>query len=299
MPEKVLITGGSGMIGGRLTDLLLARGTPVVHLGRRERQGQVRTFCWDPRRGYIDSSAFDGVTQIVHLAGASIAVRRWSARYKQEILDSRIHSTRLLVGQLRATRGSVRKIVSASAIGYYGAGSTEVFQEDAPPGHGFLPDVVNKWEAEVRTAAELGVQVSIVRTGIVLSSKDGALAQMARPIRLGLGAPLGSGDQVVSWIHIDDLCGIYMHLLDQNIGGVFNATAAHPVTNSELTRAIADRLGKPLWLPNIPAFILKIVLGELSEAVLTGNRVSSQKIVASGYSFKYRDVESALRNLNI
>jgi uncharacterized protein len=298
MPEKALITGGSGLIGTRLTEMLLAKGWQVAHLGRQERKGSVPTFRWDPVKGYIDSNAFEGVTKIVHLAGASIAGKRWTESYKREILNSRVRTTRLLFEHLSKGKGTINRIVSASAIGLYGAGSVnEVFSEERSAGDGFLAEVVSKWEAEVNRISSLGIFVSTVRTGIVLSNKGGALVQMARPIRFGLGAPLGAGDQVISWIHIDDICGIYLYLLDRDLPGPFNATAPHPVTNEELTEAIARELGRPLWLPNIPGFILKVALGEMATAVLTGSNVSSSKIASAGYSFSFRDIETALRSL--
>ena len=297
MPEKVLITGGSGLIGTRLTEMLLAKGWQVVHLGR-EREGKVRTFKWDPAKNYVDSSAFEGVTKVVHLAGASIAGKRWTESYKREILDSRIQTTRLLFEQLSRKRGTVKRVISASAIGFYGPGSdSDVFSEEHGAGRGFLAEVVAKWEGEAMRIGGLGLSVAMVRTGIVLSDKSGALVEMARPIRLGVGAPLGTGRQVISWIHVDDLCGIYLYLMDHDLSGPFNATAPHPVTNEELTKAIARQLKKPLWLPHVPAFVLKIVLGELADAVLTGSNVSSRKITNAGYSFSFRDVESALRSL--
>lgn len=298
MPEKVLITGGSGLIGTRMTEMLLAKGWQVVHLGRRERGGKVRTFRWDPAKSYVDPAAFEGVTKVVNLAGASIAGKRWTESYKREILDSRIQTTRLLFEQLSKNRGTVNRVISASAIGFYGAGSdSDIFSEEHGPGSGFLAEVVSKWEGEARRIGGLGLSLAMVRTGIVLSDKSGALVQMARPIRLGVGAPLGSGGQVISWIHVDDLCGIYLYLMDHDLPGPFNATAPHPVTNEELTKAIARQLKRPLWLPHVPAFVLKIVLGQLAEAVLTGSNVSSRKIATAGYSFSFRDVESALRSL--
>jgi uncharacterized protein (TIGR01777 family) len=298
MPEKALITGGSGLIGTRMTEMLLAKGWQVAHLGRQERKGSVPTFRWDPAKGYIDSNAFEGVTKIVHLAGASIAGKRWTESYKREILDSRVRTTRLLFEHLSKAKGTINRVISASAIGIYGAGSVnEVFSEERSDGDGFLAEVVSKWEAEVNRISSLGISVATVRTGIVLSNKGGALVQMARPIRFGLGAPLGTGDQVISWIHIDDICGIYLYLLDRDLPGPFNATAPHPVTNEELTEAIARELGRPLWLPNIPVFILKVALGELATAVLTGSNVSSNKIATAGYSFSFRDIETALRSL--
>jgi uncharacterized protein len=298
MPEKALITGGSGLIGTRLTKILIAKGWQVAHLGRHSRDGNVRTYKWNPANGYVDTAAFEGVTKIVHLSGASIAGKRWTQAYKREILDSRIHTTRLLFQQLSNNKGLVNRVVSASAVGFYGAGSAhEIFYEDHRPGKDFLAEVVAKWETEVQRLSTLGLSVSTVRTGIVLSDEGGALKQMAMPIKLGVGAPLGSGEQVISWIHIDDICGIYMYLLEHDLPGPFNASAPHPVTNEQLTMAIATRLRKPLWLPRVPGFVLKIVLGELADAVLTGANVSSRKVEAAGYKFSFRDVESALKDL--
>jgi uncharacterized protein (TIGR01777 family) len=298
MPEKVLITGGSGVIGSRLTSHMIDRGWQVVHLGRHSRSGPVQTFRWDLRTGRIDEKAFDGVTKIVHLAGASIAGRRWTESYKKEILDSRLQSARMLYNYLQSRKGSIDKLVSASAIGIYGAGgSQEVFVEERAAGSGFLADVVKQWEGEVRRIEMLGIPVAIVRTGIVLSNKGGALPKMALPVRLGVGAPLGSGKQIVSWVHIDDLCGVYMHLLETNLRGPFNATAPHPVSNKVLTQAIASQLRRPLWLPNVPELVLKSLLGEMADAVLTGANVSSRKIVAAGYNFKYGEAVLALKDL--
>jgi uncharacterized protein (TIGR01777 family) len=246
----------------------------------------------------VDALAFEGVTKVVNLAGASIGGKGWTNAYKREILDSRVQAARLLFQQISKSPGSVSGVVSASAIGFYGSGpATRVFSEDQPAGSGFLAEVVSKWENEVARISELGVSVSMVRTGVVLSGSGGALPRMATPIRFGVGAPLGSGEQMISWVHIDDLCGIYLHLLTSNLAGVFNASAPHPVTNEMLTKAIAGQLGRPLWLPHIPPLVLKIVLGELAEAVLTGSNVSSQKIEASGYRFLFPDVETALKDL--
>jgi uncharacterized protein (TIGR01777 family) len=298
MPEKVLITGGSGLVGTRLTELLLAKGWQVVHLGRHEGHKKVRTFRWDPSREYVDADAFEGVTSVVHLAGASIAGRRWTNAYKRDILNSRIQSTRLLHHHLTVHKGVVSRIVSASAIGLYGAGTqAEVFTENDPPGFGFLADVVRMWEAEANLiSSSSGIPVALVRTGIVLSDKGGALTQMARPVRLGLGSPLGSGDQLISWIHIDDLCRVYIHLLEKKLAGPFNATAG-VISNTDLTRAIAKQLDKPLWLTHVPAFALKLALGELSDAVLTGSNVSSGKIENTGFEFRFRTIEPALSDL--
>jgi uncharacterized protein (TIGR01777 family) len=298
MPEKVLITGGSGLIGSHMTSLMLKRGWEVVHLGRSSRPGPVQSFTWDLDNGRIDERAFNGVTKVVHLAGASIAGKRWTPSYKKEILDSRLLTTRMLFKHLEIHKAKVSKFVSASAIGIYGSGGAkEIFVEEHSAGSGFLADVVKQWEGEVQRFHMLGIPVAMVRTGFVLSDEGGALPKMAMPVRLGIGSPLGSGEQIISWIHIDDLCGIYIHLLDSNLQGPYNAAAPHPVSNKELTQAIASELHRPVWLPNVPAFVLRAVLGEMSEAVLTGANVSSEKIATAGYNFKYRDVREALKNL--
>jgi len=296
----VLITGGSGVVGTRLTELLLQKGYQVVHLGRTTRNGTVHTFGWDPGRGKLDDKALDGVGVIMHLAGASIAGKRWTSRYKKEILSSRVDSTRLLFQSIKKKKTTeIRIFISASAIGYYGLinGHNPLTEADKP-GHDFLATVVQEWEAEVDKVSSLGPRVSMIRTGIVLSEAGGALPQMTRPIRLGIGAPLGSGEQIVSWVHIDDLCRAYIFLMENQLSGPLNVTAPQPVSNKVLTKAIAERIGKRLWLPNIPEFVLKVALGEMAEAVLTGNAVSSEKIMSKGFRFAYEEIKGALRSLS-
>lgn len=298
MSEKVLITGGSGLIGTRLTTLLIEKKYEVVHLGRAPRQARVPTFSWLPDEGRMDRTALEGVSAVIHLAGASIAGRRWTSGYKKEILASRVDSTRMLFGAIQAGGNRVRSFISASGIGYYRQQRTATpSKEDNNPGDDFLSTVVQKWEAEAAKISDLGPRVGMIRTGMVLSAEGGALPRMVDPVRWGVGAPLGSGEQIVSWVHIDDLCKAYIFLLENQLSGPFNVTAPQPVSNEVLTRAIARRLGKPLWLPNIPEFILRIALGGMADAVLAGNAVSSEKIVNEGFSFEFRDVDTALEDL--
>jgi uncharacterized protein (TIGR01777 family) len=303
MGVKVVITGGSGLIGTRLTALLLEKGYDVAHLGRphsraADSRATVPTFAWDPDKAQMDDHALVGCHALIHLAGASIAGRRWTNEYKKEILDSRLNSTRLLFQKIKSTAVSVPTFISASAIGYYGNEDRKrSLVESDKPGNDFLSDVVQRWEKEVMKIADLGIRVCMVRTGIVLSSEAGALSQMARPIGLGMGAPLGTGQQIVSWVHIDDLCRAYIFLLENQLSGPFNVTAPQPVSNRALTEAIAKKLRKPLWLPNIPEFALRIVLGEMAEAVVAGNAVSSAKIVEKGFQFEYDDVDRAIADL--
>ncbi len=299
MAKKILITGASGLVGSRLTALLLQKGYQVSHLGRAKKSGAVPSFVWDVENGTIDSAAFEGVNTIIHLAGAGVADRRWTAERKKEILDSRTQSTQLLFEFLKSNRHSVRSFISASAIGIYGFVNHEkVFAEESAPANDYLAQVVKQWEASVDQINSLGVRVAKLRIGIVLSDKGGALTEMARPIRLGIGSPLGSGDQYISWIHLDDLCEMFIKAVeDETLSGAYNAVGPRWHTNRELTKAIAKVLKRPLLLPPVPAFVLKIIVGEMADIVLGGSKVSSKKIEATGFKFKFTDLEEALKDL--
>lgn len=294
--SSVLITGASGLVGTRLTQLLLERGHEVSHLGRSKKSGSVRSFVWDVHAGTMDPEAFENADVVIHLAGAGIADERWSMKRKQEILESRTKSTALVVQKLNENQTRVKTLVSASAIGYYGMGlHANEFTEESKPGTGFLADVVTAWEHEADRLKNK--RLVKIRIGVVLSKNDGALAEIAKPVRLGLGAPLGTGEQFVSWIHLDDLCGIFIKAAeDETMQGAYNATAG-AVTNRALTKAIAKALHKPLWLPAVPGFALKLVLGEMADLVLYGSSVSSGKIRQAGFSFRFDTLEKALNNL--
>ncbi|MBS1554481.1 MAG: TIGR01777 family oxidoreductase [Bacteroidetes bacterium] len=297
--SKVLITGASGLIGSRLTDVLLEQMHQVVHLGRSARQGRVKSFIWDVGKQTMDASSLEGVDAIVHLAGAGVADKRWTAARKKEILESRIQSTELLFKTLHENKHKVKTLVAASAIGYYGFGlGDELFTEDSPPGRDFLAQVTQQWEAQVSKIEALGIRVVKIRVGIVLSDKGGALAEMARPIKWGLGAPLGTGKQMMSWIHIDDLCELFAKAItDSKMTGAYNGVAPHPVTNKELTVAMAKTLKKPLWLPNVPSFVLQLLVGEMGVIVVNGSNVSAKRVSETGFEFQYPKIESALSNL--
>jgi len=296
--KKILITGASGLIGSRLTELLIAGGHSVRHLGRSKKSGQVSTFLWDPIAGIIDIQALEQIDTIIHLAGASVAEKRWTASRKKEILNSRIKSTELLYQALKNNRHNTKTFVSASAIGYYGFGQDDkIFVEQDKPGNDFLAQVTRQWETEVDKISTLGLRVAKIRIGIVLSEKGGALKEMARPIKFGVGSPLGTGKQFLSWIHIDDLCEMFVKAIeDENMNGAYNATTAW-CTNEEMTKAIAKILQKPLWLPSVPSFFLKIVLGEMADIVLKGSKVSAKKIKQAGYRYKFAILNDALNNL--
>ncbi|HEX8061280.1 MAG TPA: TIGR01777 family oxidoreductase [Cyclobacteriaceae bacterium] len=286
----MLIGGGSGLIGTHLTEKLLQKGHQVRHLGRKAKEGQVKTFGWDIHRQTVDKRAFEGVDVVINLAGANINGRRWTEAYKKELLVSRTGSTQLIVDAIK-DRDDVQ-FIAGSAIGYYGFGSGDQwFRETDPAGTDFMAQVTIEWE---KVASQVK-NVAIIRTGIVISEEGGAIEEMARPIKLYVGSPLGSGKQIVSWIHLEDECGIIMHVMENKLHGIFNATAPEPASNAEITKELAKKLHKPLWAPNVPAFILEIVLGPMSESVLNGSRVSSEKIASTGYNFQYPTIESALQ----
>lgn len=299
MIQKILVTGASGLVGSRLTEMLLEKGHHVSHLGRSKKTGSIPSFVWDVENKFIDLQALEGVDTIIHLAGAGIADQRWTAQRKKEILESRTHSTKLLFDTLKNYSHTVKTFVGASAIGYYGFGfDQEVFTEESKAGSGFLADVTREWEEQTDTIATLGLRLVKLRIGIVLSEKGGALAEMAKPIRFGVGAPLGSGKQFLSWIHIDDLCAMFIKAAeDRSLQGAYNGVGTNWVTNAELTKAIAQSLNRPLWLPNIPTFVMNLILGEMAGMVLNGSKVSSAKIQKAGFQFKYLKLNEALKSL--
>ncbi len=295
----MLITGANGLIGSQLTGKLLQKGCRVSHLGRSVRKGSVPSFQWDPKKGTVDAKAFVGVDTVIHLAGAGIADKRWSPARKLEILDSRIQSTTLLYDFLASNQHQVRTVICASAIGYYGfsLGDT-LLHESSPAGGDFLSTVVVKWEEAMDKMNDLDLRLVKIRIGIVLSAKGGALKELTRPVAWGVGAPLGTGRQMVSWIHLDDLCSIFMKAIEDEVMiGPYNATAPNPVSNKELTASIAKAIRRLILLPPIPPFVMRMIVGEMADLVLFGSRVSCRKVQEAGFSFKYPDLPEALKNL--
>lgn len=299
MATSVLITGASGLIGSRLTEMLLQKGYRVAHLGRSKRNGAVPSFIWDIRKQSMDPDALSGVQIIIHLAGAGVADKRWTNDRKKEILDSRIESTELLYQSLKNIPNEVQTIVGASAIGYYGFGlSHDLLSEESGPGKDFLSTVVVAWEQKLDQLISLSKRVAKIRIGIVLSEQGGALTEMSRPVKYGIGAPLGTGKQMVSWIHMNDLCHLFIKAVeDQNMQGAYNAVSPHAVTNAELTKAIARTLHRPLWLPPIPAFVLHLLIGEMADLLIQGSNVSAAKVQQAGFQFEFTDVNLAVKDL--
>ena len=300
--KNILITGGSGLVGTRLSKLLIAKGYHVGHLTRGKvvsNDPEITNFQWNINKQTIDPEALQFADIIIHLAGAGVVEKRWSPERKKEILNSRVMSTRLLYTALANQKHHVECLVSASAIGIYGADTGhELMHEQSAPSDEFLANVVVKWEDEVNKISGLNIRTTLLRIGIVLANEGGALPQMVTPVKWWLGSPLGSGDQIVSWIHIDDLCNIFLFAIEnQEMNGIFNAVAPSPVANTELMQTIARKLHKPLFMPNVPSFVMKFLLGEMAEVVLGGNKVSARKIIKAGFKFKYPELSLALKNL--
>ena len=296
---NVLITGGTGLIGTKLTKLLKGKGYDVKHLSRSPSpENQIPTFLWKIENGEIDEEAFNGVDAIIHLAGAGIAEKRWTEERKKVIISSRVDSANLLYKAVRKTNTDLKVFLSASGINYYGMTTTDkIFREDDPPSKDFIGKCCVLWEEAADQFSEI-CRVVKLRTGVVFSKQGGALEKISKPVKFGIGAPLGSGKQWVPYIHIDDLCRMYLKALeDESTEGVYNAVNGDHITNKKLTKETASALDKPLWLPNVPAFVLKAALGEMAGLVLEGSRASADKIQKEGFEFKYKTLESALNDI--
>jgi uncharacterized protein (TIGR01777 family) len=293
---KVAVSGATGLIGAALRESFLRDGVQVLALSRRKSVAPLETVTWDVENGRFDASALEGVDAVVHLAGESIA-QRWSESRKKAIRGSRVEGTRLLVEGLKSLKNRPKVLVSSSAIGFYGNRDDEVLDESSPPGTGFLPETCQAWERAAMEAMGLGVRTAVVRTGIVLSTRGGALGKMLLPFRMGLGGPVGSGRQWMSWIHIDDLVGAIRFTLEkEDVMAAVNGTAPNPVTNQEFTRALGRALSRPAFLP-APALGMKLIFGEMSELLLEGQRVIPRKLAANGFKFRHPELLGALEDV--
>ncbi|MBA4258689.1 MAG: TIGR01777 family protein [Chitinophaga sp.] len=317
----ILITGGTGTVGKRLTALLLEKGYSVIIVGRGTQSKQVqdskanmtmgsanqatlRFATWNIEAQTIDESAIKDADYIIHLAGAGVADQRWSDARKKEIADSRINSCALIVKALSSIPNKVKAVVSASAIGWYGPDDSadspsHGFTEDATPYPDFLGNTCKAWEDSIAPITSLDKRLVVLRTGIVLSNAGGALVEFKKPLLFKTAAILGSGNQMISWIHEDDLCNQYIYAIEnENMNGVYNAVAPHPVSNKTLTIELAKKVCGSFYIPfYVPAFVLKVVLGEMSIEVLKSTTVSSNKIMQAGYKFQYPTIDAALQQL--
>ena len=304
MKKTILITGGSGLIGTFLTNLLLKKGYKVIVLTRNSKiESKVENLSyafWDIRNKKIDLNAVQQADCIIHLAGAGVVDKKWTAAYKKEIVESRTLSSDLIIETLKNNSNKVETIVSASAIGWYGPTVIDgkQFVESDIADQSFLGETCRLWESHVDAAVSLNIRICKLRTGIVLSKDGGALAEFMKTLKAGLAAILGSGDQIISWIHIEDLCRMFLHVIENaECNGVYNAVAPHPVTNKNLTLSLAKIIRGRLFIPfYVPKFILKIMMGERSIEVLKSTDVSSDKIRKTGFTFFYPGIETALRS---
>lgn len=295
---KVLVTGSSGLIGSALTARLTSQGHSVTRLVRAKLAAGVAALEWDPAAGRLDAAALEGFEAVVHLAGESIAAGRWTAARKARIRGSRIEGTRLLAANLARLMRKPAVLLCASATGYYGNRGEEVLRESSPPGSGFLADLCREWEAASEPAARAGVRVVNLRTGLVLSRQGGALPRMLAPFRLGLGGRIGDGRQYMSWISLDELTGVYGYALrTETLAGPVNVVTPNPVTNADFTRTLGRVLRRPTVFP-LPAFAARLALGEMAdELLLASARVQPAKLLATGYVFRFAELEGALRHM--
>ena len=297
----ILITGATGLVGQELVSLLLQNGHTIHYLSTSNNKlvtnSNYKGFYWNPKTAEIDTDSLADVEVVVHLAGASVA-KKWTKSYKDEIIDSRVLSTKLLFQTLQNTPNKVKQIVSASAIGIYPDSLTNIYHEsDLDIDVSFLGNVVKLWENEVNQFEKLQLIVSKIRIGIVLAKNGGALQEMVKPIQYGVGAAFGSGEQYQSWIHIQDLVAIFYHVIENKLPGIYNGVSPYPVTNTELTKSIAKTLNKPFFLPNIPRFVMQLILGEMHQILFSSQHVSCRKLLDENFQFKFASLDKALNDL--
>jgi len=296
----ILISGGSGLVGKALCTKLRDKGHDVAILSRnKDIRASHKSFYWDPESNEIDPEAITTSDYIIHLAGANIAEKSWTPKRKNVLLESRVRSAKLIFNEVKRQNKNLKAFISASAIGYYGLITSErIFSEGDRPADDFLGRTCQKWEEAANQFCELGVRTTILRTGLVLDKQGGALSKMLIPVKMGLASPLGNGKQYLPWIHIDDLCEIYIKAIEDNtMKGAYNAVAPEHHTNLSFTKTLAQVLKKPFWFPNIPTFLIKSLLGEMSMLLLTGSRISASKLLSTGYTYKFPKLDKALINL--
>lgn len=296
-PMKILVSGASGLIGTALVPFLTTGGHAVTPLVRSQPRPGVNGILWDPERGVHDPASLEGFDAVVHLAGENL-VGRWTANKRTRIRDSRVMGTKTLCDTLARLSSPPKVIVSASAVGYYGDRGAEVLTDESPAGQGFLAGVCQAWEEATLPAVQRNIRVVTARIGIVLSPAGGALAQMLRPFRLGLGGVIGSGEQYVSWVALDDVLGAILHVLfTDTLHGPVNITAPQPVTNRQFAATLGRVLGRPTLLP-VPARVVRMALGEMAdELLLSGAHVQPQRLQEAQYTFRHPELEGTLRFL--
>ncbi len=297
---NILITGASGLIGHHLTSKFLMAGHKVAHLGRTKSSSAIiQQFQWDLKSQTIEEGAVTWADAIVNLAGANVSEGRWTDKRKLEIIESRTEGTKLIAKAIQREKAKVKCFVSASAVGYYGMITTDkIFSETAAPSTDFFGVCCSKWESTIDLLEEIGLRTVKLRIGVVLAKEGGALPKLILPVKWFIGSPLGSGKQWMPWIHIDDLCELFLKgVEDEKMSGAYNAVTSNPVTNKEFVKSIGKIIHRPVFLPAVPKFVLKMMLGEMSGIVTEGSRASNEKILQTGFLFKYNNLEMALGNL--
>jgi len=300
MAQNVLLTGGTGFVGKYLTDVLIEAGFSVSILSRSDRENTPRVtyYKWDIKKNYIDKNAVLNADYIIHLAGEGIVEKRWTKRRKKAIIESRVRPVEMIYSILEMNNKKLEAFISASGIGIYGAlTSHKICTENTPPADDFLGITCQKWENAADKIGSLNIRTVKIRTGIVFGKNEGFLKKMIPTFKSGFGAVLGSGKQYLPWIHIEDLCQIYLKSIeDTKLEGAYNACVTDNTTNSRFSKTMAKLYDYSIWIPKVPAFVLKILLGQMSEAILTGQRVSSEKIQQTGFDFQFTDLEKTLIN---
>lgn len=297
---KILITGGAGLVGTALCKQLIALNHEVRILSRNPKStDKIKSFFWNVESQQIDESAFDGIEHVIHLAGSGIADSRWTDARKKEIIDSRVNSMKLITGIIKKKNIRLKSFVGASAVGFYGMTTSEkIFSETDNGQPDFLSYTCTQWENSYKEIESLSEKTCIIRLSMVLSANGGALQRLLPLFKLGLGSAIGSGKQYMPWIHIDDLVSVFCEaLFNSNLKGTYNAVSTEPVTNKEFSKQLAKSLSKPFFVPNVPSFLLKLMFGEMANMLLKGSHVSNQKLLSTGFSFKYPQLSMALNNV--
>lgn len=298
--RSVLITGGSGLVGKNLTSLLLSQGYRVSHLSRKSNHfGRVRVHRWDPYKRIVDPEVFNGIDYIVHLAGANIGERRWTGKRKKEIALSRTDAARFIFDVLTGYKIKLKAFISASGIGYYGSETTErILTENDPHADDFLGRMCREWEEAADLFGNSGIRTVKIRTAVVLGKESSALEKLMIPARFGFLARIGSGRQYMPWIHVSDLARIYLKAIeDENMQGPYNAAAPQHMDHNGFMKSLADTLRCKVILPPVPGFIIRTFLGEMSNVILNGSRISSDKITKAGFHFEFSKLDFALENI--
>lgn len=298
MKLNVLISGGTGMVGQAITKILHEKSYDVAVLSRRKNVEGIKSFYWDYEKNEIDEQAIEFADIIIHLAGENISGKKWTFEQKKKIISSRVQTTELLKTAIGKATNKPKAFLSASAIGYYGSRtSDQIFTEEDEPGKDFLAETVVKWEESVREVSKLEIPTAAIRIGVVMSEKGGALPKMLMPVKLGFGSPLGSGKQWVPWISLNDLARMFVFVLEEKLMNnahqkfqVYNATSPNHINNAQLTKQLAKAIKRPFIMPAVPAFVFKLLFGEMSMILLEGSRISSEKIQEEGFEYKDLDI---------